>query len=970
MDELWLIKDKKGRIFGPYNEQEICFYIEEEEFKGEVFFSSYPTGQWKPLSAHPVFYEKILAKLHGKADSSSYQDETSFSTKESMEQDYVEPTRIVTVKEQKPLKSRKKKVKIKLSEEFKEDVLAEEEPSDIIEMEDVKESFIDKLKPALKIPVLIFVLLSVLTFAFFNSGKKNNSVEEQVRLLSVRKKREAWTKEEVKTKTQKALISYFQGTVSNYLNAQLQLTQILEGNPDEVEIYHYLCLVYLEIWPFAYQDTKDKNALNQTLNLVSQRDKERIYSDLCKSVQALIDKKPEKSLILTNNSLTMINNLSPIFFYYIKAQALKALNKTTEARSYLQSIYKLRPEWTAPYMLDAEMFYKQEQYDLSTKLYQKVLSVFPEHTSAGLQMGILEYKYFKKPQNSEKRLKSILLDLSDLVLPNILLEAYLTLANIYLKQNNKKQTVEYSNKAYALEPEHPDVLMLKSKLGEEINFENTKVKARGLIYKGDMLVSQGNCLEAQKYFKKAYTAGHKRNALAAIRMAKCYWKSGSSGQAIRWLRRAINAEGQMLEPYFLLSDYLSDLYDFESAKEVLNAVKSQSPSNYDLFKAYALLSFRQKQYKAAAAYAERSLQFYTSDAEIYILLSKTYRILGEAHKAFAYADKAVREDASVQAQIVYALALESAYGPRRAQAYFEDLISSYPLIIEYSQALGEYYFDREMYDKALAQFKSIVDQTPDFKPAYIYLGRIYNDLSKKKGGSREEYDQALRYFLEATLLDTSDPEPLFYIGETHLDNKQYQLAENEFEKILQINPNYPLIHYHIGLVNFYQQGEENLEKALKLAKTQSAKNPKHFLPYKLAGDIYKLRAKGVFEDPQEKRVTYELCAKEYQKALKYLKSDIEISVGLIECYKGYGNLDTALQFALQLTKEEGLSGYAEIYREIGSIYESKDQYEKARSSYISYFSLHPGAKDRAEIEARINKLIKDKESMSNPEEEK
>ena len=82
MSKLWLIKDKKGRIFGPYNEKEVCFYIEEGEFKGEELCSSYPVGKWKPLSTHSVFYEKILAKLNEKGDS-AFESKKSISTEES-----------------------------------------------------------------------------------------------------------------------------------------------------------------------------------------------------------------------------------------------------------------------------------------------------------------------------------------------------------------------------------------------------------------------------------------------------------------------------------------------------------------------------------------------------------------------------------------------------------------------------------------------------------------------------------------------------------------------------------------------------------------------------------------------------------------------------------------------------------------------------------------------------------------------
>ena len=223
--------------------------------------------------------------------------------------------------------------------------------------------------------------------------------------------------------------------------------------------------------------------------------------------------------------------------------------------------------------------------------------------------------------------------------------------------------------------------------------------------------------------------------------------------------------------------------------------------------------------------------------------------------------------------------------------------------MEYPQAFGEYYFDNGMYDEALDQFTYIIERNSKFKRAYIYLGRIYNEFSLKSGKRGKKYEQALKYLLEAVLLDISDPEPIFYIARTYMQHEQYQSAENEFEKILQINSNYPLIHYYIGLVNFYQQGDKNLEKALKFARTQAAKNPTNYLSYKLAGDVYKLQSKGAFDKAQERQVVYELCAQEYQKALKYVKNiDIEMSIGLIECYKGSGHLGSALQLALQLIK--------------------------------------------------------------------
>ena len=968
MDKLWLIKDKKGRIFGPYNEKEVCFHIEEGEFKGEELFSKYPVGKWKPLSTHPIFYEKILAKINkSRSSDSSLPTESLSSESESLEKEPIEATRIIAPKSS----PKKEKVKIKLSKEFKQEILEEEGFNDIIEMENINKKLLDRLKHSIKTPVLILTaLISVFLFGyFFNSDDTSQQGGEAVRLLAPSQNSSSLTQKEAHAKSKKAFALYTKSTVSHYLKAQNFYVQALESKAQPISSYMYLCLIYLELWPFSYQDTKDKHTLKRTLSLAQKFDTSKAYTDVCKSVKALIDKKFEQVLMITNRLLNSSKEVDSIFFYYLKAKALKGLNKQKEALSYLQSIFILKSKWIAPYMLQAEIYYRNKEYDLAGKTYQKILAIFKDHPSAKLRLGILEYKYFKKIKNSEKALKSVLDNLNDWIEPDILFEAYITLANIYLQKNEKKLAVKFSNSAYALDPSHPEMLRLKTKLKDETNFENTKIKAKGLIYKGDFLVSQGNCPDAQIEYEKAYKVS--RSGLAAVKLAQCYWQTGASGQAIRWLKRAINSDSQMLDAYFLLSDYLSSLFDFESAKEVLNSVKKIYPSNSDLFKAYALVAFRQKQYKSTIAYAERALKFYTFDIDVYILLSQSYLSLGKGAKAFSYAKKAIEENVNnIQAQMTYALTLDLANEDYNTEQYFKELIKNFPSIVEYQQALGEYYFNKNDYQQAQIEFENIIKSHPKFKPAYIYLGQIHNILSFKKN-KKQNYEQALNYFIESVLLDVSDPNSIFHLGKTYLDHENYPLAEKEFEKILHINPSYPMIHYYIGLANFHQNGEENLEKALKFAKIQSAKNPHHFLPYKLAGDIYKLKSRGVFKDSQQKKNSYELCAKEYQKALKYLKKDIEISIGLLECYKESGNLDLALQLAQKLTEEKGLSGYPEIYKEMGAILEQKENYERAKDCYINYyFKLRPGAKDRNEIENRINKLIQERNSLTNQAEEK
>ena len=187
-----------------------------------------------------------------------------------------------------------------------------------------------------------------------------------------------------------------------------------------------------------------------------------------------------------------------------------------------------------------------------------------------------------------------------------------------------------------------------------------------------------------------------------------------------------------------------------------------------------------------------------------------------------------------------------------------------------------------------------------------------------------------------------------------MQSEQYLEAESHFENILNINSKYPLIHYYIGKTNFLQGGEENLERALKASKTESKKNPNLAMAYVLTGDIYKTKAKKS-KQVQQRRIYYELCVKEYQKAVKLRQKDIDLYVQLINCYRGAGELDSALQLVSQVVANHGTSGYPELHRQLGLIYELKGDYENARSAYKDYFVLLPGAPDKARIEERLNK---------------
>ena len=944
-----MVKDQKGRIQGPYTAEEICDYIQEERFTGAALIALYPSGKWKSISSHPVFYKAILKSLNEQPPAQKEEPKLEAEgdpSEEEEDKEVLEPTVIIPKNK---LKRKRKKIKIRsshydYSSEFEEKSLPEEEEED--------SNWLQRLRLPLIITVGCILLILMI---FFPEKKEDSSSTRQVRLLSPKKRGPLLTEAEMKKQFKQVALFYKKDTISFYLKAQRQIVPLLERTKNYRLGYSQLCLIHLELWPFAHQDSKDQNARREVQDRISQIDKGGVSAGLCSAINAFMSGQYEKSLMIVESSLNALGQKpdeSPVFLYYLKAKTLKALQRGQEAQNYLQGIYGLLPNWIAPYMLEARIFYEAQQFSAAAKIYQKVLSLFPQHPSASLHLGVIEYNHFKKLQKSEKRLKTVLSNLKELLDPRILIEAYTVLTRTSLTQNDEEEALKYAEKAYALDPANASIADIIFKLSGTTKIKTGKIKTRQLIYKGDILVDQGRCNEAQEYYKKAYIADKKKNALAAIRMAKCFWKRGMSGEAIQWLKRATAADPKMMEAYFLLADYYSVRYLFNEAADVLKSARQKNPNSYEVLKGYALLAFRQKNYTVAVSYAEKSLSFYTSDVEVYVLLSKSHRALKEFSKAYDYATKATEEDInSVPGQISFALALGSAYGFSQGEKHFNKLIQNFPIIMEYRQALGEYYFEERRYEDAESVFTNIVAQSPEFKPAHIFLGRVYSHFAIQTEDGNT-LDRAITHFLKASLLDPADPEPLFYMGRLYMDVKKYAAAEDQFEKIIRLNENYPRIHYYIGLSNFLQGGEDNLERALEAGKTESQKNPNLAGAYILLGKIYKTKADKE-SNPRERRTQFELCKQEYQKAVRLRPKDVSLYIALVSCYVGSGETDSALQIIKQFVKGEGTSGYAELYQLEGKIYEMKGDYQSAGAAYERYFGLNPGASDRGQIESRL-----------------
>jgi tetratricopeptide (TPR) repeat protein len=921
----WIIRDASGRIDGPFTTEKILYKIGRGEFSGDEHIAHYPDGHWIPISQDPQFYDKLLDVISEdeNQEGTEITHVMEFTRPEQPEKD-PEPTQTKSsatpehTQTPTPIAPGQQKGKKKKRRRKPED----------IELVDVRPQILKQLIPKVRLPVFIAVAgLAIAALILLSSG----SDEERIHLIAPQKGQAQVAPESARGRIRQGVGDFVKDTFDGYLKAQNSFVYVVERNNKNAEVMALLCMTYLQLWPYAYQDSSDSKVISMMVQESSKIDPAGMHSATCRTVDLIVRSRFQEAKSLVEAILDARANESnpPIIFYFLKGFLLEGTGDHASAIGYLQSAQQLWQSWILPYVMEAQAHVRLEKYNNAANLYRRVLQVNPAHTTARIELGILEYKQFNHFDIGERLLKEALRK-EDAPRPT-LSRAYLGLAEVALKRGDQSQALSYAQKAFSLNPSNTVAKNLIVQIGGVEKLKSTKVKGQQLLFEGDQFFREGDCHAAQAHYKAAFEEDQ-RNALAALKAAQCLWKLSFSTEAIEWLNRAIRADPKLVEAYVTMADYQAQRYNFTAAARILETARSVNPKSYEVYRGFAMVELRRNNAKGAINFGKRALQLYENDVETQIILAQASLALHDPKMGYNYAAKAVDLDVNHRkAQIVYAEALAGLQGVDVGVDYFLKLVNNYPLVGEYRLALGKMLLADERYQQAEEIFRQIIKLEEKPKEAYVELAKVL----KAEGNMNE----ALELLLKAAVLDPADAEPLFLAGGIYLDLKKPQEASVQFSRVLTINKLYPLVHYQLGRAALLLNDPKS---ALTFTEAEKKANPNLADAYLLAAEAQSLLQQ------------YSMCATEYQKAIKLRPQQANIYVRLAQCYRKAGNLDAAIAMLNVASTRE--SGMADIYKEQGAIYELKGDVVHAIESYNQYFSLDPDAPDRSQIEDRISTL--------------
>lgn len=975
----WIVRDREGKIFGPFNTDQVLVQIDRGYFMGGEDVALYPGGRWIPISNTPEFYDRLLEALAQEgADRKPSTPDPRSVARASGDQSQQRPAgpggghaghaqndsseatfANAEVKPEQSLVSTRPAAPIEIQNPNRP--TTRNQTPDVIELTDLKklEKLEDEAEEEKRSPLPLIIILVTIGLAgvvyfqeqIFGPAK---TTAGRIRLIAPRKNQAELPIEKVKEKYRRAINAFQSDIFSGYQRAQNELVEVVEGLPKEpekaaktVEVFSTLCLTYRELWPYSYQDAQDMKVLREVLQEAKRLDPAGLHGATCEAVQLLLSSRYREADQLAASRLEEEGN-APVIFE-MRADAYLSVRDNANAAIYYERARLLWPAWQKIAVGEARARARVKNFGQAMTLYRGVIAAVPTHPVAKIELALIEAREFDH-QDLAQQLLSSALNGEEKIPRMVESDGWLGLGELALKRNQKKQAIQYAKKAYGLNTGSEEARAFLAKVAGEEQVKGTKVASRELVFIGDQHAKSGDCFQAQAEYKAAFEA-EKKNGVAAMKAGKCLWQLNQSGEAIEWMKKAIAAEPTLSAAYVELADYYALRYDYQSAFKVLQRIQQLQPSNYEIMRGYALVELRRNNFLGAVQYGTRALKLYGTDLETFLLMARAHYGLRQYPEALSFANKTLELDGgNVQANALAGKIEAGMRGVDSGAAYMQNLINRIviskgtaipPAAIEYRIALAEIFLQDEKLKQAEEVAKQAVGLDPNDKKALITLGKIF----QVQGVSRD----ALENYLKAAVLDPSDADPIYYSGQVYLEVGKFNDAMAQFQRVLRVNPRYPRAHAALGRALLRQN---KYQDALKEANNERDLNPDMAEAYLLAGEaFYQLRQ-------------YTNCAGEYQKAVAKKAGGALVLVQMARCYRLSGAIDSAQSLLRQAQALE--SGNPEIYKEQGAIFHQRAMADEAVAAYDTYLRLVPNAKDKDEIEARIRKVQKGDFNVEGP----
>ncbi len=343
-----------------------------------------------------------------------------------------------------------------------------------------------------------------------------------------------------------------------------------------------------------------------------------------------------------------------------------------------------------------------------------------------------------------------------------LVDARILLAERYLRQRNNTLAREQVDAVLKMAPRN----------------------VKGLMLKGSLEVLEGKRRAAESTYRQVI-AVKPDYAPAYVRLGLLYQLSKRNTEARKTLEKALEVNPRQVDALALLVGNHLRENDFAGALKLCSRQQSKIGN------------------------------FPRGLAAIESLMGKIYLAKGEKRRAEVHFKKAVETDPNLLGPYV-SLARIYLTGNRKQEAVqeYENILEKNPKFLPAYMALGAIYDQMGMGKKAEAFYRKALDVKKDFAPAA-------NNLAWNLATGGGNIDEALGYAQIAKEQMPKNAAIMDTLGWIYYLKGNYLSAVSEFQDSIALDPENPVIRYHLGMALYknrqVKQAKQALEKALSIS---------------------------------------------------------------------------------------------------------------------------------------------------------
>jgi tetratricopeptide (TPR) repeat protein len=295
---------------------------------------------------------------------------------------------------------------------------------------------------------------------------------------------------------------------------------------------------------------------------------------------------------------------------------------------------------------------------------------------------------------------------------------------------------------------------------------------------GLLLMAKGSPAAAIPHFQRIQPASLETR----FNLVRAYLQAGRTAEGLKLAKELSAGEKADVQLHFTLGVLLASEKQYKAAQLELEKANVLQPETFEILYNLGQTYLRAGDYSKAELVLNRALKLKPESPETLYLIAQVYSEQARPVDALDLLVRA-RKLAPENTDIIFLMARVS-----MTQNYFEDAIPLLesglklaPQRADLRAALGESYFMSGKAEKAIDEFKKLIEVDPSAR-SYAFMGLSYRHLGR--------FDEARKYFDEGLKKDPRNASCLFNVGFIEERRGNYAKAEEMFQAALKSNPDF------------------------------------------------------------------------------------------------------------------------------------------------------------------------------------